>query len=798
MDDSEIRFNTEIDDSGVDSGLKKINKKLKQFADKLKSSGFANLGSSITGIVTGASASLKVLSTSVKAVTKAVKETTEAYKTQTKAEIQLDTAVKNSPFLNGESARKLKDFAGEIQKFSTYGDEYVIPFMADLVNSGRTVDETMDIIRTATDISASGMMDFGSAVSQLNATFQGTTGTLGRQIASIKNLTAEELKSGKAIEILKKQFSGTAEEIAKSVGSSEQLKNAIGDFKEEIGASFEKNMTPMRKFFTELIQGWADARKEKRKYEESEEQNKSGKGTSETLKDELEKRTKDLESMNDTVARAREILELSDKAMKKTSEYTMFTTFSDSSNPLLDFKNTQKEIIANYEAQSKKVSELNEQYSNALELEKELQKQAELEAKTESDKKTRQDALDKATEHYNQIIAKRNQTIQNLENEAKALGTEVDQQDILNAEMTAYLEMATDPLLPTMTQKQLEKVQALVKETNELAIAEGKRTDFQNALSEIDLSADLKKSEILQEQLNTLDELNEAFVNSSTFEQLSANEKMQIWSEYSQKRKKLEEDITNAIEEENEKQKTSLEDVLSTVNDFVSQISNVITSMSDLAQKHAEDEATVKNGEIEKQFRNGLISEEEYYDKKEKLEKESAKKNYQLQMWEWSAGLVQIASSSAQAIANALTMKPATLGIAMASIMGGLASVQLANAIRNKPIPPSFASGGIVGGGAYSSGDNIRANIKTGEMILNQRQQQNLWRMAQGGGRSSGLQNNIEIKNFRGNDTKVTPQFTNDGIKIMIRESIADDLKNRRLNGALLSAENTMNGLHYE
>ncbi|MCQ2598325.1 MAG: hypothetical protein MJ181_10825 [Treponema sp.] len=794
MDDSEIRFNTEIDDSGVDSGLKKINKKLKQFANKMKNSGFAELGSAISGAVLGASASLKILTTSVKAVTKAVKETTEAYRNQARAEIQLDSAVKNSPFLNGQSAKQLKDFASEIQKFTEYGDDYLYPFMAELVNSGRTVDETMDIIKTATDISASGMMDFGSAVSQLNATFQGTTGTLGRQISSIKNLTTEELKSGKAIEILKKQFSGTAEEVAKTVGSSEQLKNAWGDLKEEIGESFEKPLSSVRKALQEIIEKAIEGRKKVKAIANADD------GIADGLvkEKELQKLYDDLMTKqgqaNDMKERAKETKAILDDETKlneliaKSRGYTSKKTYED------QYKH-QLEMADAYQREANAYAE---KYRLQVEADKKTKEKAILDAKTEDDKKARQDALTRATEHYNQIIAKRDATIQNIQNEAKALGTEVDQQDILNAEMTAYLEMASDPLLPTMTQKQLEKVQALVKETNELAIAEGKRTDFQNALSEIDLSADLKKSEILQEQLNTLDELNEAFVNSSTFEQLSANEKMQIWSEYSQKRKKLEEDITNAIEEENEKQKTSLQDVLSTVNDFVSQISNVITSMSDLAQKHAEDEATVKNGEIEKQFKDGLISEEEYYDKKEKLEKESAKKNYQLQMWEWSAGLVQIASSSAQAIANALTMKPATLGIAMASIMGGLASVQLANAIRNKPIPPSFASGGIVGGGAYSSGDNIRANIKTGEMILNQRQQQNLWRMAQGGGRSSGLQNNIEIKNFRGNDTKVTPQFTNDGIKIMIRESIADDLKNRRLNGALLSAENTMNGLHYE
>lgn len=793
MEDGEIRIDTTIDDSGVDSGLKKINKKLKSFGDKLKSSGLSNLGSSITGIIMGASASMKVLSTSVNAVTKAVKETTQAYKTQQKAEMQLDMAVKNSPFLNGQSAQKLKEFSGEIQKYSTYGDEYILPFMAELVNSGRTVEETMDIIQTATDISASGMMDFGTAVSSLNATFQGVAGTLGRQIASIKNLTAEELKSGKAIEILKKQFSGTAEEVAKSVGSSEQLKNAWGDLKEEIGAGWEKPLSKVRGWLKGILEDITNAKKEIRTLKDATDNVNSGNGGivdyAKLIEDD-EKKLELLRSGLNTFKNKSKGIGLDDSdIMLYGGEYEASAQF--------------KKELEDSQAEIKRLKAEIEEYTNILndlkKAEEEVTEQLKKKSEQEKTQKEIQEELDKSTTHYYQIIAKRDQTIKNIENEANALGEEVDQQAILNAEVTAYLEMASDPNLPTMTQKQLDKVKELVEKTKLLAIEESKRTEFMDALADIDLSSDLKKSEILKEQLDTLTQLNDAFVQSANFEKLNADEKAKIWSEYSQKREQLEKNITKAVEEENAKQKLSLQETTSLINDYVSQISEVISSMSDLAQKHAEDEATVKNAEITRQFKDGLLTEEEYYKKKEEIEKDSARKNYELQMWEWSANLAQIGSSTAQAISNALAMSghPA-IGIAMASVMGTLGAVQLANAIRNKPIPPSFAGGGIVQGGAYSTGDNIRANVKTGEMILNQRQQQNLWRMAQGGGRNSGLQNNIEIKNYRGNDTSVQPQITEDGMKIFIRKSVADDLEHRRLNQPLLSAENTMNGLRYE
>jgi len=51
---------------------------------------------------------------------------------------------------------------------------------------------------------------------------------------------------------------------------------------------------------------------------------------------------------------------------------------------------------------------------------------------------------------------------------------------------------------------------------------------------------------------------------------------------------------------------------------------------------------------------------------------------------------------------------------------------------------PKFETGGIVGGTSYS-GDNITARVNSGEMILNQNQQANLFKMANGGGGTGGL-----------------------------------------------------------
>jgi len=69
------------------------------------------------------------------------------------------------------------------------------------------------------------------------------------------------------------------------------------------------------------------------------------------------------------------------------------------------------------------------------------------------------------------------------------------------------------------------------------------------------------------------------------------------------------------------------------------------------------------------------------------------------------------------------------LAVAQTAMIGGLAITQLGN------IAGAFANGGIVGGGSMT-GDRMTARVNSGEMILNGRQQSELFAMANGmGGR---------------------------------------------------------------
>ena len=239
MADYNISANITANTKGYEAGINKVQKTTKNFSASLSKviqglgkNGLVGAMGSIGLASAGLTATLGAVVKIAKQVSQTIGECTEAYKKQLIAERQLETAINNNPLVTGSAKKRLTEFASEMQKVSNYGDEELIPMMANLVSLGRTEEETMKIMSVAMDMSASGSMSLDTAINQLNATLNGNIGRLGQQNAELKGLTEEELKSGKAVEILGEKFKGLAQS---TLDTSKQLKNIKGDFKEAIG-----------------------------------------------------------------------------------------------------------------------------------------------------------------------------------------------------------------------------------------------------------------------------------------------------------------------------------------------------------------------------------------------------------------------------------------------------------------------------------------------------------------------------------------------------------------------------------
>jgi TP901 family phage tail tape measure protein len=114
---------------------------------------------------------------------------------------------------------------------------------------------------------------------------------------------------------------------------------------------------------------------------------------------------------------------------------------------------------------------------------------------------------------------------------------------------------------------------------------------------------------------------------------------------------------------------------------------------------------------------------------------------------------------------------------AAGAIAGGLA--QVANIKSQKP--PAYQMGGIVGGSSYG-GDQELARVNSGEMILNQTQQKNLFAMANNPIGGNNKRGSVTIINQTGSDISGDVEENQDGdLQIVIEKAVKqtkDELTN--------------------
>lgn len=781
-DDGHIKINTKIE------GLQKV---LKGFTDI----GFAVQGfKTILGTVVGAAKKLYA----------ALNDLNQAYNVQAKAEVQLATAVKNNPYLDSSSIKRLQDYASQLQSISTVGDEQLLPFMAQLAATGRSESEIMQIMSAALDASASGMISLDEAVRGLNMSYSGQIGRLGMQIPALKNLTAEELKAGKAVEVVARTYKGLASETATATGSTEQLKNAWGDLKEEYGRDIEKTLGRVRRFFTTLIKGWTDSKKAAREYKEAADAAvgimlKSADDITEEELRTLQQRRNNVLGDIDKLKKELEDIERGQKEREKAG-------IAENPTVQTEIKERKERLQA---LQEEKVV-LNEKISATMEL-RDIQKEsadaeqaaidrAEQEAKEDADRaQSRTDYIRKNTEA-------REQAIEKIKLTSKALGEEIDDEAILNEYVKSYVALLIEtPGLVTAESKEaqalleiIDKQMQAVKDRadaearataeqekqDELRRAEQERAanmlaDFKAKLDEVAVPDKRSLQEQLADQRQALEEFYYEIMNMET---VSEEEKEQLQEEYTQKRIAL-------IQMDKEAEAAAIDELKAKrqelFNESLSQLVSTVNTMASLAKENSKANLDVKIAEIEAEE----ISEEEKNKKILEAQKKAAKEQYRIELWQWTVSSLQAMANIAQGISKCFA-ENGPYGFITSALVAAAGAAQIATIIASKPQSPSFATGGIVPGTSYS-GDRVQAMVNSGEMILNRQQQARLFDIANG---AHGGDTNINIKNYRANDVDVSATVRDREIEIIIDRTVKKGLSNGRYDRELAIQQNNLNG----
>ena len=740
MADGEVKINTKLDTSGVDKGLKDLNKKLDDAGKSIDNAGKKSktLNTNLGGIGKGAIAAAGAVAgvaVAVKKTVDALNDCEKAYKVQQKAEIALQQAAKNNPYLNNESVYNLRNFASELQSMSEIGDEVSLQVMAQLAATGRNEEQIMQIMSAAADMAAVTGEDIASAAQKLNATLNGNAGMLGRQVTAINNLTKEELESGKAIDIVAQQYKGSAEAMA---DQTVQLENAWGDFKENIGRGWTRVTTPVRKFFTDILSDMNEALSLTADKKAAAAAGAVGKETAAQAKLNLDEAKAVLDEMN------------KNKGFTDKNSVAGFSYNAD----------WEKDR----DAQIKKVEELTRRYNflasseryEAAEAERNAQKAAAA-AKARADAESRDKNAQDYINSNKKALAER---LAAMELEAKLTGEEVDAGEVYNAYLQSYIDLVT-------------KSNGLVTENNSAAKA---RLALLNEWAE-----KAGKAATEEERLAAAEELQSM---------LGEMGHKTIFDEYEEKNKKLDdyaarvqemadkelitEEQKNAallkIDEEYAQNKADLwQDIADEINSTTQQMVNYAKEMGDLLLESVQAQTDAELAALEEKYDKGEVSETEYYEKQKEIRRKAAQEEYKIKMFEWSASILAATANIAEGVSKAIA-QGGTAGLVTGALVGAAGAVQLASIIASKPIPPNFYKGGIIGGanGATMGGDNTYIHARAGEMVLNAAQQRSLWDKLNGQDTRGAAGYNLTVNNTQSGRVDTSIRQDNNGLIIDI------------------------------
>ncbi len=219
-----------------------------------------------------------------------------------------------------------------------------------------------------------------------------------------------------------------------------------------------------------------------------------------------------------------------------------------------------------------------------------------------------------------------------------------------------------------------------------------------------------------------------------------------------------------------------------------------MATIADLASQAIDTDAEYKTKKLEEQYERGEISAEEFEEKKTAIEQEAAKDRYKIAMWEWTASIATAIANTSLGVTKALG-QGGVLGIITGGLVAAAGAAQLAMIFANKPIPPSFTTGGIYDPyGTSYTGDEGLARLNSREMILNPGQQKNLFNRINSGDLGG---TNVQIYNQAANDVRATAQVNERGVQVFIRKTVAADMAQGRYNDSYQSMQNQLSGVRY-
>lgn len=255
------------DDSGFQATYESVNASLTEWGfsfDKLYDKGasfFKGFGVDIdqfasklgtTGPKLTASIGIAVLA--FESLSKAINVTTQDWAEDETAILKFNAAIAANASMTEGAAERLDALAVSFASLTGNEISAMESMIAMLSATGRTEEQINKMMEAATGLSVATGVDLNTALTQINQTFAGTAGRLGRVTPALNELTKEQLENGDAVDILVEKYGAYSSTLAQSTDVSlKNYKNAFSELRSVLGQFFESGIKPIRDVITNIV-----------------------------------------------------------------------------------------------------------------------------------------------------------------------------------------------------------------------------------------------------------------------------------------------------------------------------------------------------------------------------------------------------------------------------------------------------------------------------------------------------------------------------------------------------------------
>ena len=250
----DLVYRISVDSSGLKSGERDATSSLNNIGDSAKGTSAATGGlTDKLGGLKSAIVASGIIAGAI-ALGKAIYGCVQDFSEAELASKRLSAVVQMQGIKDG--TERISELADEIQNLTGVDGDLVTQLAAQTLAQGKTIDQTEELIKAAANLSAITGDDLATSLRQLNNTYSGMAGTIGKTIPEVKDLTAEQLAAGDAIDIINEKYGGFAETMQNTTDVAlKRAKEGFGDFKEIIGSAFAPAVIAAANAFTDAIKG---------------------------------------------------------------------------------------------------------------------------------------------------------------------------------------------------------------------------------------------------------------------------------------------------------------------------------------------------------------------------------------------------------------------------------------------------------------------------------------------------------------------------------------------------------------